>query len=108
MYIKCHGAMINMSRLKSFVLVLLVTLAFVGSASAVIDTANITDAIDLIGTVGSSFIGALSTIFVDNLGTILTLVAVGVVILVFGGFGKMIVSFMMGIFGNMTNNIKKQ
>ncbi len=80
-----------------------VALAVIGiaPASAAIDTTNITDAINLIGTVGSAFITALGTIFVDNLGTILTLVAVGIVIMVFSGFGAMIVRFAFSLIGNI-------
>lgn len=88
---------------------LAVLMAFVATAmTAVINTTNITDAINLIGTVGSAFIGALGTIFVDNLGTILTLVAVGIVIFVFAGFGKMIVGFMFGLFSNITEQMKQK
>ncbi len=85
---------------------LAVLTAFVATAmTATINTTNITDAINLIGTVGSAFIQALGTIFVDNLGTILTLVAVGIVIFVFAGFGKMIVSFMFSLFGNISEQM---
>jgi hypothetical protein len=82
--------------------------ALASSASATIDTANITDAINLIGTVGSAFIRALGTIFVDNLGVILTLVAVGIVIFVFGGFGQMIVKFMFSLFSNIGSKMDQK
>lgn len=69
---------------------------------------SISNAIGLIGTVGSSFIQALGTIFVNNLGIILTLVAVGIIIFVFSGFGRMIIEFMKSLFGNITENMKKK
>ena len=95
-----------MFSVKNKIAVLIASMAaLVSTASATINTANITDAIALIGTVGGAFITALGTIFVDNLGTILTLVAVGVVILVFGGFGKLIVKFMNGMLGNLTGQM---
>ncbi len=80
----------------------------VSTVSATIDTTNITDAINLIGTVGGAFINALKTIFVDNLGTILTLVAVGIVIMVFTGFGQVIVRFAFGLLGSMEQKMAEK
>lgn len=69
---------------------------------------TISNAVGLIGTVGSSFIQSLGTIFVDNLGVILTLVAIGIIIFVFSGFGKMIIEFMKTLFSNVTESMKKK
>lgn len=68
---------------------------------------SISGAIGLIGSVGSSFIQALGTIFVNNLSVILTLVAVGIIIFVFSAFGKVITEFMKSLFSNVSKNIKK-
>ncbi len=69
---------------------------------------SISNAVSLIGTVGSSFIQALGTIFVNNLGVILTLVAIGIIIFVFSGFGQMIMGFMKTLFTNVSENMKKK
>lgn len=87
-----------------------VALAIVGisPASAAIDTANITDAISVLGTVGAGFINVLKVIFVDNLSTIILLALIGIVLVLFSGFASMILKFAFSLIGQVGGGLERR
>jgi len=88
--------------------VFFVSMLLVGSASATIDTANITDAIAVLGIVGAGFIDVLKVIFVDNLGTIILLGLIGIILAMFGGFARMILTFAFSLIGNIGGSLNNK
>jgi hypothetical protein len=93
---------------KKLLMLMLVLAVFINGASATIDTANITDAIAVLGIVGSGFINVLKVIFVDNLGTIILLGLIGIILALFGGFANMILKFAFSIIGNIGSDLGRK
>lgn len=105
--IKANNPLMNRMVIRLGML-LFVAMSVVGTASATIDTANITDAISVLGTVGAGFIDVLKVIFVDNLSTIILLALIGVVLMLFAGFARMILKFAFSMIGNVGQGLHER